>query len=303
MQFNGIYPPVITPFNDDGSIDYDGFAVILGHHLDAGVNGIVLAGTTGEYYAQTKTERVQLMATARTIIAGRVPLIVGVGALTTDDAVYFAEQAAKAGADGILLGAPYYALPTQAELAVHALAVERAAHLPVLLYNYPARTGVNMDRAFLDRVVGSANFCAIKESSGDIQRLHLLAREYPGLQISCGMDDQALEFFAWGATSWTCAGANFLPAEHIALYRAVVLDNDIATGRRIMNAMLPLMAVLEQGGKFVQCIKHGCQLVGLPAGGVRKPLDGLDREEARALEETVRALQENVARITRPAAS
>ena len=90
---------------------------------------------------------------------------------------------------------------------------------------------------------------AVKESSGDINRVHLLARDYPHIQLSCGMDDQALEFFAWGARSWICAGSNFLPAEHIALWRACAAEGDFDKGRRIMSAMLPLMAVLEQGGK------------------------------------------------------
>ncbi len=299
MKFNGIYTPVITPFNDDLSIDYDGFAALLDHLIAAGVHGIVLAGTTGEYYAQSREERVALMAAASEVVAGRVPLVVGVGALSTGDAVYFAAEAVKVGADSILLNAPYYALPTQKELAGHALAVDHAAGLPILLYNYPARTGVGMDKEFLDIISGHANFCAIKESSGDINRLHLLANAYPHIQISCGMDDQALEFFAWGASSWTCAGSNFLPAEHIALYRAVVVENDIATGRRIMNAMLPLMAVLEQGGKFVQCIKYGCHSAGLPSGKVRKPLDWLNRDEQLAMDVAVRALKDAVAEIIR----
>jgi 4-hydroxy-tetrahydrodipicolinate synthase len=87
----------------------------------------------------------------------------------------------------------------------------------------------------------AANFCAIKESSGDINRVHLLARDYPHIQMSCGMDDQALEFFAWGARSWVCGGSNFLPAEHIALYRACAVDGDFDKGRRIMSALMPLM--------------------------------------------------------------
>ena len=88
-----------------------------------------------------------------------------------------------------------------------------------MLYNYPGRMGINMGEEFLDRVARSRNFCAIKESSGDINRVHLLARDYPHIQMSCGMDDQALEFFAWGARSWVCGGSNFLPKEHVALYQ------------------------------------------------------------------------------------
>jgi hypothetical protein len=156
-----------------------------------------------------------------------------------------------------LVATPPYAYPTGREIALHALAIDRAANLPVMLYNYPGRMGVNMDEEFLDRLGRSPNFCAIKESSGDINRVHMLARDYPHIQLSCGMDDQALEFFAWGARSWVCAGSNFAPEAHVALYRGLRRRGRFHQGPRIMSAMMPLMRVLEQGGKFVQCIKHG----------------------------------------------
>ena len=105
-----------------------------------------------------------------------------------------------------------------------------------------------MDEETLDRLGRSPNFCGIKESSGDINRLHMIARDYPHLGLLCGMDDQALEFFAWGARSWVCAGSNFAPEAHIAMYRACAVEGDFSKGRAIMSAMLPLMSVLEQGG-------------------------------------------------------
>jgi 4-hydroxy-tetrahydrodipicolinate synthase len=188
-------------------------------------------------------------------------------------------------------------VPTEQENALNALAIDRAADLPIMLYNYPGRMGINMGEEFLDRVGRSRNFCAIKESSGDINRVHLLARDYPHIQMSCGMDDQALEFFAWGARSWVCGGSNFLPAEHIALYRACAIEGDFAKGRRIMSAMMPLMRVLEQGGKFIQCIKHGVQMAGNYAGPPRPPLKGLNKNDKRQLEQVVRVLQTTIAQI------
>lgn len=297
MRFEGVYTPVITPNRPDREIDRDGFAVMIEHLVESGVHGIVIAGTTGEYYAQTRDERVMLMRLAHELIKDRLPMIVGVGAIRTEDCIDYAEAARDAGADAILIGSPYYAVPTQRELARHALAIDRAANLPVMLYNYPGRTGAMMGTEFLDIVGRSGNFQAIKESSGDINQLHALARDYPHIQLGCGMDDQALEFFAWGARSWICAGSNFLPAEHIALYQACAVEGDFERGRRIMSAMLPLMRVLEQGGKFVQSIKYGCELTGLPAGPPRRPLDPLDREEKRRVEQVVRTLRATVSNI------
>jgi len=269
MRFDGIYTPIVTPHRDDHSIDRDRFAEVAEHLIAAGVHGIIVAGTTGEYYAQTAEERVELMRLAKDVIKDRVPLIAGTGAIRTEDSVWFAEQARAAGADALLVSTPPYAVPTGRENALHALAVDRAANLPIMLYNYPGRTGAGMDEDYLDRVGRSPNFCAIKESSGDINRLHLLARDYPHIQLLCGMDDQALEFFAWGARGWVCAGSNFAPEAHIALWRACAVEGDFAKGRAIMSAMLPLMRVLEQGGKFVQNIKHGLSLRGIPAGPPR----------------------------------
>lgn len=298
MQVEGIYTPVVTPYDENHDIDHAGFVRAIEHLIAAGVHGIVLAGTTSEYYAQSREERVELMALARETVPINVPLFVGVGAIRTEDCIAYAEAAAAAGADGILLGSPYYALPTQRELARHALAVDRAAGLPIMLYNYPGRTGVMMGAEFLDIVGRSPNFCAIKESSGDVNQLHLLARDYPHITLGCGMDDQALEFFAWGARAWICAGSNFLPAELIALYRACAIVGDFDKGRRIMSAMLPLMRVLEQSGKFVQSIKYGCELIGLPVGPVRRPLDALNKEEKRELDQIIGTLRTTVAQIT-----
>lgn len=297
MRFEGIYTPVITPYRDDGTIDRDAFAAIIEHLIASGVHGIVNGGSTGEYYAQSMEERVEMATLAGEVIGGRVPLIVGTVAIRLPDSIIMAEAAAKIGADGIMVGSPPYAVPTERENALNALAIDRAADLPILLYNYPGRTGINMGEEFLDRVGRSRNFCAIKESSGDINRVHLLARDYPHIQMSCGMDDQALEFFAWGARSWVCGGSNFLPAEHIALWKACAVEKDFDKGRRIMSALMPLMRVLEQGGKFVQCIKHGCEMAGNRAGQPRPPLKALNKDDKRQLEQVVRVLKRTVAEI------
>ena len=298
MQFEGIYTPLVTPYHPDFTLNEDALARTVELLIDAGVSGIVVAGSTGEYYAQTAEERLDMMSRARDLIAGRVPMIVGTGAIRTEDAVMFAKAAKDAGADALLVATPPYAYPTGREIALHALAVDRAANLPVMLYNYPGRMSVNMDEDTLGRLGRSPNFCAIKESSGDINRLHMLARDYPHIALSCGMDDQALEFFAWGARSWVCAGSNFAPEAHIALYRACAVEGDFTKGRAIMSAMLPLMRVLEQGGKFVQCIKYGLTLRGIDAGPPRKPLQPLDKDDKRELAEVVRTMNTAIAHIT-----
>ena len=290
MQFEGIYTPLVTPYLDDFSLNEAALAQTVEHLVTAGVHGIIVAGTTGEYYAQTYDERLDMMRRVKDLIAGRVPMIVGTGAIRTEDSIAYAQVAVDAGADALLIATPPYAYPTGREIALHALAIDRAANLPAMLYNYPGRMSVNMDEETLDRLGRSPNFCAIKESSGDPNRLHMLARDYPHIALSCGMDDQALEFFAWGARSWVCAGSNFAPEAHIALYRACAIEGDFTKGRAIMSAMLPLMRVLEQGGKFIQCIKYGLTLRGIEAGPPRKPLQPLNKDDKRELAEVIRTM-------------
>jgi len=297
MKFEGIYTPIITPYRDDFSIDYDRLSEVTEFLIKAGVHGIICAGTTGEYYAQTKQERFDLMHFMQKKIAARVTYIVGTGAIRTEEAVEFAQEAVNANADAILVASPPYAVPTETEVALHALAIDRAANLPIMLYNYPGRMGVNMGKDFLDHVSQSSNFCAIKESSGDVNRIHDLASDYSHIQLACGMDDQALEFFAWGAKSWVCAGSNFAPEAHIALYQTCVVEGDFDKGRRIMSAMLPLMRVLEQGGKFIQCVKHGLTARNLPVGPPRKPLQSLNDNDKHELEQVINVMDTTISQI------
>ncbi len=304
MMFEGIIPPVITPFNSDLSVDEKGQAEIIEYMIDSGIHAIIVGGTTGEFFTLSREERVRQFTFANDVINKRVPLICGVNDITTEGACDFARAAKSAGADGLLVAAPYYSVPTDKELASHCLSIDRAANLPIILYNYPGRTGAEMGEEFLQRVGQRPNFAAIKEASGDINRIHMLAREFPQIRLSCGADDQALEFFVWGASSWVTAIGNFFAKEMVAFYDTCVRDEDFVKARSLMSALLPLTTVLERGGKFVQCTKYGCEYYGLPAGPVRNPLKPIKKELARQLRQVLDIAKTTVASIlmtTQPA--
>lgn len=298
MRFEGIYTPAITPLDADGAIDRKAFAAVLEHLIASKVHGIIIAGSTGEYYAHSAQERTDLAAYAKEVIGTRLPLIVGTGAIRTEEAIAYATHAREIGADAILVASPPYAVPSEEENAAHALAIDKAAGLPIMLYNYPGRMGVSMGEDYFTRVSASKNVIAIKESSGDLGQLHLLARRFPNIALSCGWDDLALEFFAWGAPSWVCAGSNFLPAEHVALYEACVVEGDFVKGRKIMSAMLPLMNNLDEGN-FVQKIKYGAELTGLTAGNPRRPLLPIDADVKARFADVVATLKAEVAAVTK----
>ncbi|MDT8390621.1 MAG: dihydrodipicolinate synthase family protein [Lentisphaeria bacterium] len=298
IKFEGIYTPVITPFKEDFSIDRDGYARIIERQVELGIHGIAIGGTTGENYALTPEERVWQFSFAHEVINGRVPWIAGVNDIRTETVCEYAAAARDAGAAAILLAVPPYSTPTGKELAQHALAVEAAGKLPVMLYNYPGRSGAEMDRDFLERVGRHSGFQAIKESSGDINRLHMLAREFPHLQLCCGADDQALEFFAWGARCWVCAAANFFAPECVTLYKTCAVEGNFELGRRVMKAMLPLMTVLERGGKFIQCVKYACELDGLPGGPARFPLRPMEKELKRQFRDALETARTTISHLT-----
>lgn len=291
MQFEGIYVPVITPFGDDLAIDFDAFGQVIDWQIENGTHGVIIGGSTGEFFSLSHDERVEQFRFAAKRIAGRVPLIAGVNDLLLDRCYDLTAAAKEAGADALLVAAPPYSLPSQKELVAHCLKIDRIADLPIILYNYPGRTGVCMEEEFLERIAQSRNICAIKESSGDIDRIHLLAREYPQLQLSAGAEDQVLEFFAWGARSWVSVVANFFPREAVKFYETCVLQDDFITGRKIMSALLPLMYCLEKGGKFLQSVKYACEIVGRPGGQVRPPMQPMKKELRREVLQIVQTAQ------------
>ena len=272
MKFEGIYTPIVTPFSGDGSIDWDAYANVIDWQIENGVAGIIVGGSTGEFYALSKEERVQQFKFAGDRIDGRVEFMAGVNDIRVDECLDISLAAVSAGAKSLLVAAPPYSLPSEEELAHHVLTIAETTKLPIMLYNYPGRTGVEMGETFLDAVANNPLIAAIKESSGDYSRLPLLSNNYPSIELTVGGEEQVLEFAAWGAKSWVCATANFFPSECVQLMDILGKNSDFDKGRSLMSAFMPLMQALEQGGKFLQCVKLGCEQQGRPGGKVRLPL-------------------------------
>jgi 4-hydroxy-tetrahydrodipicolinate synthase len=281
-EFKGIITVVATPFAAGGAIDFDVLGKQLEFLLANAVHAIIPAGSTGEYYAQTLEERKQVLKFVAERVGRRAALYAGTNSARPHETIELGKLALDLGYTAQMLAAPYYSLPNVDELAAHFRRIAAAVALPVILYNFPARTGVDMSPAFLEKIADIKAICAIKESSGSFARMLEHVVNFPSLQRICGADDQAVDAFLWGAGSWIAGASNFLPAEHVALYEACVVRRDFLEGLRLMQAMMPLFYLLEQGGKYIQYVKYGCELAGLPVGPVRPPLLGLtDAERAR----------------------
>jgi 4-hydroxy-tetrahydrodipicolinate synthase len=275
MKFEGIYTPIITPFHEDGSVDWDGYADVIEWQIENGVAGIIVGGSTGEFYAMSKEERIQQFKFAADRINKRVTFMAGVNDILVSECLSISAAARDAGADALLVAAPPYSLPSESELACHVLKIADTTGLPIMLYNYPGRTGVEMGEEFLTAISKNPLVCAIKESSGDYSRIPYLTRNFPNIQLVVGGEEQVLEFAAWGSKAWVCATGNFFPGECVKLM-STVANGDFELGRALMAALMPTMSALEQSGKFVQSIKEGCRLQGRPCGVVRPPMQSLD---------------------------
>lgn len=290
--FQGIMSVVVTPFDGSGEIDFAVLGRQVDFLIDSGVHWIVPGGTTGEYYAQSTEERKRVLSFVAERVGDRAALAAGTNSSRLAETIELSAHARTLGYQALMLAAPYYSLPGTAELADHFRHVAGKTGLPIILYNFPARTGVDMSPDFLRRLADLKAICAIKESSGSFARMLELVLHFDGqLQRICGADDQAVDSFLWGAKSWIAGASNFLPAEHVALYDACVVRKDFVLGQKLMRAMLPMFYLLEQGGKYIQYVKYGCELAGVPVGPARRPLLPLsddEKAEFRALYDDVK---------------
>jgi 4-hydroxy-tetrahydrodipicolinate synthase len=293
MKFEGIYTPIITPFHEDGSVDWEGYAAVIEWQIENGAAGIIVGGSTGEFYAMTKEERIQQFKFAAQCINKRVTFMAGVNDILVNECLSISVAARDAGADALLVAAPPYSLPSESELASHVLNIAEVAGLPIMLYNYPGRTGVEMGETFLTAISKNSLVCAIKESSGDYTRIPYLTRNFPNIQLIIGGEEQVLEFAAWGSKAWVCATGNFFPGE-CAKLMSIVANGDFELGRALMAALMPTMSALEQSGKFVQSIKEGCRLQGRPCGIVRPPMQALDRAMQKQVASIIKEARESL---------
>ncbi len=292
LDINGVFVPVATPFNDDESVNEAAYADVVRYNIDGGVAGVVVGGTTGEYYAMSVEERHRQLQLAADLVYGKAQLIAGCNAGSTREAIEHAIFARQLGYEAVMLAAPPTSLPQPHELAAHVTAIADEGGLPVILYNYPARAGVEYSFECLDAVADHPGIVAIKESSSDFSRFLALQRRYDGrITIMCGSDDQAVDYMAWGVTSWLAGTANVLPAQHVAVC-ASMAKGDQALARRQFAALLPWIQHME-AGSYNQKVKAGLTHFGVAAGRVRRPLQDLSAEASAELLSILKAAVRN----------
>jgi 4-hydroxy-tetrahydrodipicolinate synthase len=291
--FHGVFAALVTPMQADGDVAYPQLAAFADHLIRQGVHGLIPLGSTGEYYALSCEERERVIRTTREVADGRLPVVAGTNAGSTRDVIGFSRQAEQLGCDGVMLAAPYYSLPRLDELFAHFQAVNDAVGVPIMIYNYPGRTGVDMPPDFLERLAELKNIRYVKESTGEMPRItELLRRCGDRLGVFCGCDTIALESLLVGAAGWVGGVANVLPASHVRLYELVVEQQDYSAARALFFEMLPALELMEGGGKYTQWVKAACGLMGHACGPPRRPLGPASESECVRLREALRHLAE-----------
>jgi 4-hydroxy-tetrahydrodipicolinate synthase len=290
MRFAGIIPAVTTPFDAAGEVDVAALERNVAVLLDAGVHGLVATGTMGEAGSLSGAERRIVVEAVVRAADGRVPVIAGVSAGTPTAALGFAAAAAEAGAGALMLLPPLGYRADDTEIVAWYRAVAEGAGLPVMAYNNPEASGVDMPPALLVHLFEAIDgVVAVKECSGDARRIAALLTSAPGLEVLVGGDDWALEGFCAGATGWVSGVADVAPADCIALYEACRAA-DLERARAINARLLPL-ARFDMTPKLVQYFKAALDERGLAGGDCRPPRMPLTEDERVDLEAALRVLE------------
>ena len=286
MKWQGVFPAVTTPFREDLSVDRDFLPRHLEAMLAAGCTGFVPLGSLGESATLSFAEKGEILEICRRAVGDRAPLVAGVAALSTVEAVATARLAREKGCDGLMVLPPYVYRTDRRETAAHFSAVIGATPLPCMLYNNPIAYGTDVSAEDLAALAQRhPNLEAVKESSGDVRRIAAI-RALLGdrLALFMGVDDLIVEGVAAGATGWIAGLVNALPAESVRLF-ALARSGDGVRARALYEWFLPLLR-LDVVPKFVQLIKLVQQETGMGSERVRPPrltLAGAERDEALTL--------------------
>ncbi|WP_096438809.1 4-hydroxy-tetrahydrodipicolinate synthase [Alteribacter populi] len=290
-QLEGAFPVLITPMTSEGEVDFPGLRKNIDHFINEDVAGVVVNGSTGEFVSLTKEERLKVAEVAVEQVNGRLPLLVGTAAETTADAIEYTKHAEDIGSDAALLINSYYAHPKEEEIYEHFKAVADAVSFPVMIYNNPFTSGVDIETETILQVARDVeNITHIKESSGDIGKLRDITRQGSGFVTTfCGSDDLALESFLVGAKGWISVAGNVVPRLVTDLYQSVK-ESDMDKAWELYDRVLPLCRFIEGSGKYVQIVKRAMDIQGLAGGPSRKPRLPLTKKEDTMLQDILKGL-------------
>ncbi len=281
MLFKGSGVALVTPFNEDG-VDFEKLGELIEYHIKNNTDALIVCGTTGESTTMSDEEQFAVIDFTVKKVNKRIPVIAGTGSNDTMHSVYLCQEAEKLGADGLLVITPYYNKTNQRGLKLHFETIAASTELPIILYNVPGRTGVNIKPSVIAELAKIENIVAVKEASGDIAQVAEIARLVPeGFAIYSGNDDSILPLLSLGGVGVISVVANICPKETHDLVEKF-LNGDVKGSRELQLGMKALIDKL-----FIEVnpipVKTAMNILGFEVGDLRLPLAPMEENNLKAL--------------------
>ena len=283
IEIRGIIPPIITPMNEDETVNEKELSNQVNRLIEAGVHGIFAFGTNGEGYALDNGEKEQVLSTVIRAVAGRVPVYAGTGCITTRDTIRLSRMAEELGADVLSIITPSFAAALQDELYGHYKAVAEAVHLPIVLYNIPARTGNALAPSTVERLAEIDNIVGAKDSSGNFDNMLQYIERTKGKNFSVlsGNDSLILWNLIAGGTGGIAGCANVFPENMVNIYEKF-MAGDMEGARKAQDAIRPFRNTFQYGNPNT-VVKTAVALLGYPVGRCRRPFNQLSQKGIEAI--------------------
>ena len=282
MEIKGIIPAMVTPLKKDETLDEDGLREVINYLIESGVHGIFCCGSQGEIYSLRDEERKRVIEVTVDEVNGRVPVYAGTGEVTTEKVIDLTRYAKDVGADAASIITPYFIRPSSEELYMHYRKIAEAVDIPIILYNNPGRTGVNLDVSVVSRLAEIDNIVGIKDSSGDLTLTAEYIRQTPErFSVIAGRDSLILATLVYGGKAAIAATANVAPKLVIEIYEAFI-KGDIKRAREAQFRLLPLRQAFGLG-TFPVVVKEAMALIGKPSGPAKSPVGPMSEENRERL--------------------
>lgn len=275
----GVIPAIVTPMHQDESIDFEVLEVLVDRLITAGVHGLFCLGTSGEFYALTEQEKVDVSKAVVNAAAGRVPIYAGSGMPSTSDVVRLSKRLAATGIQALSIVTPYSIAPDQKQLLSHYMDISKGVDLPVILYNIPGRTGINLSPDTVGELGGMPNFIGIKDSSGYIENMisYLKVTDRNHFSVLSGSDSLILDVLQYGGAGTIASTGNIVPERLVQLY-TYWSTRDLENARHIQNILHPICRLLNEG-TVPGVVKQMTSFAGVNVGPARLPVTGLPKSE------------------------
>lgn len=286
--FEGAGVALVTPMNEDGSVNYAKLKELLEFQIANATDAIIICGTTGEASTLSEEEHLECIRYTCEVVAGRIPVIAGTGSNCTASAIYLSKEAEKCGADGLLVVTPYYNKATQNGLKAHFKAIAGAVSIPVILYNIPGRTGTRMTpQTVVDLCTEVPNIAGVKDATGDISEVaEVMSLSKGNVDLYSGNDDQITAVMALGGKGVISVLSNILPKETHDI-AARYLQGDAAKSCELQLSYIPLIQALFSDVNPIP-VKRAMNFMGMEVGSLRLPLTEMESANAERLREEMK---------------